>query len=74
MAEITKDTRLSELLTEYPWLKEKIVEINDKFKLLNTPVGKVMMGKATIAEMSRKSGMDADVIISKVRELIINHQ
>ncbi len=74
MAEITKDTRLSELLTEYPWLKEKIVEVNDKFKMLNTPVGKVMMGKATIAEMSRKSGMDADVIISKVKELILNHQ
>ena len=74
MAEITKDTRLSELLTEYPWLKEKIVDVNDKFKMLNTPVGKVMMGKATIAEMSRKSGMDADVIISKVKELIFNHQ
>lgn len=74
MAEITKNTRLSELLTEYPWLKEKIVEVNDKFKMLNTPVGKVMMGKATIAEMSRKSGMDADVIISKVKELILNHQ
>ena len=74
MAEITKDTRLSELLTEYPWLKEKIVEVNDKFKILNTPVGKVMMGKATIAEMSRKSGMDVDVIISKVKELILNHQ
>ena len=74
MAEITKDTRLSELLTEYPWLKEKIVEVNDKLKMLNTPVGKVMMGKATIAEMSRKSGMDADVIISKVKELILNHQ
>jgi len=74
MAEITKDTRLSELLTEYPWLKEKIVEVNDKFKMLNTPVGKVMMGKVTIAEMSRKSGMDADVIISKVKELILNHQ
>ncbi len=42
--------------------------------MLNTPVGKVMMGKATIAEMSRKSGMDADVIISKVKELILNHQ
>lgn len=74
MAEITKDTRLSELLTEYPWLKEKIVEVNDKFKMLNTPVGKVMLGKATIAEMSRKSGMDVDVIISKVKELILNHQ
>ena len=74
MAEITKDTRLSGILTEYPWLKEKLVEVNDRFKLLNTPVGNGIMGKATIAEMSRKSGMDADVIISKVKELILNHQ
>jgi len=74
MVEITKDTRLSELLTEYPWLKEKIVEINDKFKMLNTPIGKVMMRKATIAEMGKKSGMDADVIISKIKKLIFDHQ
>ncbi len=73
MTEITKDTKLSELLTEYPCLKEKLAEVNDKFKMLNTPVGKVMMGKATIAEMSRKSGMDADVIIGKVKKLILNH-
>lgn len=74
MVEITKDTRLSELLTEYPWLKEKIVEINDKFKMLNTPIGKVMMRKATIAEMGKKSGMDANVIICKIKKLIFDHQ
>lgn len=74
MTEITKDTKLTELLTEYKWLTEKLVEVNDKFKMLNTPVGKVMMGKVTIAEMSRKSGMDADMIIGKIKKLIFNHQ
>ena len=42
-------------------------------KMLNTPVGKIMLGKATIAEMSKKSGMDADIIISRINELITNH-
>ena len=74
MTEITKDTKLTELLTEYTWLTEKLVEVNDKFKMLNTPAGKAMMGKATIAEMSRKSGMDADMIIGKIKKLIFNHQ
>ncbi len=73
MTEITKDTRLTELLAEYPWLKKEIVRVNDKFRMLNTPVGRLMTGKATIAEMSRKSGTDADVIISKIKELISNH-
>ena len=71
--EITKETKLADLLTEYPWLKEEMAKVNDKFKMLNSPVGKIMMSKATITEMSKKSGMDADVIISKIKELIQNH-
>lgn len=70
---ITKETKLKELLTEYSWLKDEIVKVNDKFRMLNTPMGKIMLGKADIAEMSKKSGMDADTIISKLTELIRNH-
>ena len=71
--EITKETKLSDLLSQYPWLKEELSKVNDKFKMLNTPMGKIMMGKATIAEMSKKSGMDADAIIAKICELIKTH-
>ena len=72
--EITKETKLSDLLGQYPWLKEELSKVNDKFKMLNTPMGKIMMGKATIAEMSRKSGMDANAIIGKIGELIETHR
>ena len=72
--EINKETKLSELLAQYPWLKEAIATVNPKFKMLNSPVGKMMMGKATIAEMSKRSGMDAELIINKLQELIKNHQ
>ena len=72
--EITKETKLSDLLGQYPWLKEELSKVNEKFKMLNTPMGKIMMGKATIAEMSKRSGMDADVIIGKISELIKAHR
>lgn len=71
--EIAKETKLADLLAEYPWLKEEMAKVNEKFKMLNTAVGKIMMGKATIAEMSKRSGMDADIIISRINELITNH-
>ena len=71
--EITKDTKLADLLAEYPWLKAELPKVNEKFKMLNTPVGKIMLGKATVAEMSKKSGMNADIIISWINELISNH-
>jgi len=72
--EITKETKLSDLLGQYPWLKEELSKVNERFKMLNTPMGKIMMGKATIAEMSKKSGMDADAIIGKICGLIETHR
>ena len=68
--EITKETKLSDLLGEYLWLKEELSKVNDKFKMLNTPMGKIMIGKATIAEMGNRSGMDSDVIIGEICKLI----
>ena len=71
--EITRETRLSDLINQYSWLKDELPKINDKFKMLNTPMGKIMMGKATIAEMSKKSSMDADMLIRKLQQLISSH-
>ena len=72
--EITKETKLSELIAQYPWLKEEMAQVNEKFKMLNSPIGKIMLGKATIVEMSKKSGMEAEAIIGKIKELIENHK
>ena len=72
--EINKDTKLSDLIAQFPWLKEEMARVNEKFKMLNSPIGKIMMGKATIAEMSKKSGMEEELIINKIQELIKNHQ
>jgi Domain of unknown function (DUF1858). len=72
--EITKETKLSDLLVQYPWLKEELSKVNEKFKMLNTPIGKIMMGKATIDEMSKRSGMNPDAIIGKISELIKAHR
>ena len=72
--EITKETKLTDLIAQYPWLKEEIVKVNEKFKMLNSPIGKILMGKATIAEMSKRSGMEAEAIIGKIKELIENHK
>ena len=72
--EITKETKLSDLLGQYPWLKEELSKVSDKFRMLNTPMGKIMMCKATIAETSKRSGMDADVLIGKISELIKAHR
>ena len=71
--QITRDTRLLDLINQYPWLKDELPKIIEKFKMLNTPMGKIMMGKATIVEMSKKPGMDADTLIRRLQQLIGSH-
>ena len=47
--------------------------MNGKFSMLNSPLGKIMEKKATISEMSKKSGMDEDALIVRITELIRAH-
>lgn len=71
---ITGDTRLTDLLREYPWLKEEALKLSDKAKLIDTPIGRMMLKKATIADISRKSGIPEDKIIDKLTKLIESHE
>lgn len=68
--EITKETKLKDVLEKYPQIKEKLPEINPKFKMILSPVGKVMFGKVTLSDMSERSGMDVDEIIAGLKNLI----
>lgn len=73
MVEITQDTKLLDLLNEYPFLMDELPKVNKKFKMLKTPLAKVMMRNADVSEMSRRSGMDVDEIISMLNNMIENH-
>ena len=73
MERITPDTRLQELLDRYPWLMGEAVRISGRFRLLATPMGKKLLKKATISDLSRKGGIPEDEIIGKIYELISEH-
>jgi hypothetical protein len=73
MVEITPETKLMDLLKEYPFLKDELPKVNKKFRMLKTPMAKVMMRNANINEMSRRSGMSVDEIISMLANLIESH-
>lgn len=70
VTEITPQTRLKDLLKQYPTLKSRLPELNPKFKMLNTPLGKIMMGKANVQIMSERSGIPLDKLIEGIKKLI----
>ena len=64
--EINGQTKLADILAEYPFTKTGMVEINGKFKMLQTPMGKMMAKKATVADMSERSGMPVDELAAAI--------
>ena len=70
VTEITSQTRLKDLLKQYPALKNRLPELDPKFKMLNTPLGKIMMGKANVQMMSERSGIPLDKLIEGIKKLI----
>ena len=72
--EITGATRLKDLLEQHPWLKAKLPEINPAFKMLSTPLARIMIPKATVAMMSERSGMPLAELIAQLQRVISEHK
>lgn len=71
--EINRDTKLNDILAEYPWLPDELAKIDGRFKIIKTPIGKMMLKNATIADAVEKTGLQEDVLIPELKKLIEAH-
>ena len=67
---ITPETRLKTLLEKHPDLRKRLPEIAPEFKMLNSPLGKLMIGKVDVKMMSERSGLLVDQLSKRLKELI----
>jgi len=69
--EVKITTKIYDLLKEYPFLEDELVKINPKFKKLKNPVLKRTVARvASIKQAAVVGGMDAAVLLNKIRELV----
>ena len=54
---LTKDTKLADLDKKYPWLLDEVVKLDPAFKVLKTPVGKMLIKKATIEDAGKQDAV-----------------
>lgn len=74
MLKITGETRVQDLLKIYPWMKDRLPEINSAFKMLKSPLARIIIPKATVAMMSERSGMPLHELIPALEKLINDHK
>lgn len=68
------ETKLSDLLAAYPKLKADLPSINAAFKMLQTPLGRIMIPKATVAIMSERSQMPQNELIAALEKKILEYE
>ncbi len=70
---VTKDTKVAEVLKEYPWLKEELIKMDDRAKMLDSPMAKIVLKKATVQDACGKLGMSVDELLAKFEEMVKAH-
>lgn len=70
MVEVTQQSKYMDLLNAYPLLKTDLVKRNPKFKFLVTPMGKISLWEADLAQVSGHAEMSVDETVSLFQDLI----
>ncbi|BCD63098.1 hypothetical protein NitYY0826_C1988 [Nitratiruptor sp. YY08-26] len=69
--EITLDTKIYDLLQEYPFLEEELIKINPKFKKLKNPILRRTVARvASIKQAAAVGGMDAVELLNALRKRV----
>ena len=72
--ELKPETLLKDIIKEYPWITEEAIKIDERLKIVKNPVGKMLLRKTTVQDLSDKAEMDVQDIINQIRTLIQEHQ
>ncbi|SFV53779.1 hypothetical protein MNB_SV-6-65 [hydrothermal vent metagenome] len=71
MREITLDTKIAELLSDYEGMKDILIDINPKFKKLNNPVLRRTLAKiAGVKQAAIVGGMEPIDLLNQLREAV----
>jgi len=72
--DINQNTKLKVLIESYPNFKDFLIKLNPSFKILNSPLGKVMLPKADLKIASERANMDVKELIQQVQKFISNNK
>ncbi len=70
---VTGETKLSDIEKAYPWLKEELKNLDPRFKMIDSPLGKFLIKSNTVASAAQKVGVSEELIIEKLREMVEKH-
>ena len=68
------DTKLIRIWEAYPWLSEVLPAMDKRFAVMNTAMGKLLMKKNSVADLSKVAGMPPEKLLNRLRREVEKHE
>lgn len=70
---MNEKTKLSDILAAYPWLSEELPKKDQRFAVINTFAGKMMLKAMTLGDLSKMSGESVQALAEDLEKLVKKH-
>ena len=70
---LEENTRLTDIMDAYPWLKGEAIALDERFRLLDSPLARILLKKATILDASKRTGYPVQEIIAEINKMVDRH-
>ena len=71
---ITENTKVKELLEDYPWLLDEAIKLDERFKMVNSPMGRMLLKKATLVDLAKLGNLNVEDVVKEIEKMIENHE
>ncbi|MBQ1317146.1 MAG: DUF1858 domain-containing protein [Lachnospiraceae bacterium] len=68
--DINASTKVGELLKNFPDIKEKLLAMDERFKILDNPLMMGIVGKMDLKGISEKINLPLDDVIAELRKMV----
>ena len=71
---ITENTKVKELLEDYPWLLDEAIKLDERFKMVNSPMGRMLLKKATLIDLAKLGNLNVEDVVKEIEKMIESHE
>ena len=71
---ITENTKVKELLENYPWLLDEAIKLDERFKMVNSPMGRMLLKKATLVDLAKLGNLNVEDVVKEIEKMIESHE
>ena len=70
--DITPETKLCDVLEAYPWIRDELIAKDERFKAIDSPMGKFLIKRAKVKDAAEKLGISPEEAIARFRAYAVN--